>query len=161
MPRSRRCADGGADLLQRDAGVEQTLDDLEDQDVAEGVEPLRAGAGGAAHGRLDQAGAGPVVELAVGDAGGVARGRTAVAGVARAAARRRRRRAGPAPRRARRPRRGRGRGGVGALLVLVATHSRPSRSVPPLSGNSWGKGPPGAGGADNHSGGVTTRDSSR
>ena len=74
--------DGGADLLQRDAGVEQTLDDLEQQDVLEGVEPLRAGALGAADGGLDQAGAGPVVELAVGDAGGVARGRAAVAGVA-------------------------------------------------------------------------------
>src|SRR4051794_10572791 len=32
--------DRGADLLQRDAGVEQSLDDLEDQDVAEGVEAL-------------------------------------------------------------------------------------------------------------------------
>src|SRR4051794_19834099 len=38
--------DGGADLLQRDAGVEQTLDDLEDQDVAEAVEALGAGTGG-------------------------------------------------------------------------------------------------------------------
>src|SRR6478735_4921347 len=116
---------GGADLLQRDAGVEEPLDDLEDQDVAEGVEPLRPGAGGAADARLDQAGAGPVVELAVGDAGGVARRRAAVAGVAR-------------------ERRyvvseeqtlllgevgGLGLGlharGVGALLVLVASHSDP------------------------------------
>ena len=40
---------------------------------------------GAAHGGLDQPGAGPVVELAVGDAGGVARGGAAVAEVARAA----------------------------------------------------------------------------
>src|SRR5215469_781716 len=32
--------DRGADLLQRDAGVEQPLDDLEHQDVAETVEPL-------------------------------------------------------------------------------------------------------------------------
>ena len=80
-PRSRRCCDGGADLLQRDAGVEQPLDDLEHEDVAEAVEPLGAGAGGAAHRGLDQPGAGPVVELAVGDAGGVARGRAAVADV--------------------------------------------------------------------------------
>ena len=33
--------DGGADLLQRDAGVEQALHELQDQDVAEAVEPLR------------------------------------------------------------------------------------------------------------------------
>ena len=32
--------DGGADVLQRDAGVEQPLDDLEHEDVAEAVEPL-------------------------------------------------------------------------------------------------------------------------
>ena len=73
----------GADLLQRDAGVQEPLDHLEQQDVAEGVEPLGAGAGGAAHGGLDEAGAGPVVELAVGDAGRVAGRRPAVAGVAR------------------------------------------------------------------------------
>src|SRR6478752_495480 len=64
--------DRGADLLQRDAGVQEALDDLEHQDVAEGVEPLGAGAGGAAHAGLDETGAGPVVELPVGDAGGVA-----------------------------------------------------------------------------------------
>ena len=34
---------GPADLLQRDAGVEQALDDLERQDVAEAVEALGAG----------------------------------------------------------------------------------------------------------------------
>ena len=32
---------GGADLLQRYPGVEQPLDDLEHQDVAEAVQPLR------------------------------------------------------------------------------------------------------------------------
>src|SRR6478672_4897077 len=74
--------DRGADLLQRDARIEEALDDLEDQDVAEGVEPLGAGAGGAAHAGLDEAGAGPVVELAVGDAGRAAGGRSAVARVA-------------------------------------------------------------------------------
>src|SRR3546814_4831599 len=73
---------GGADLLERDARVEKSLDDLEDQDVAERVEPLRARTRCAAHGGLDQAGAGPVVELAVGDAGGIARGRPTVAQVA-------------------------------------------------------------------------------
>jgi hypothetical protein len=45
-------------------------------------ESLRAGALRAADGGLDQAGAGPVVELPVGDAGGVACGGPAVAGVA-------------------------------------------------------------------------------
>ena len=63
--------DGDADLLERDAGVEQALDELQHEDVAEGVEPLAAGAVRGADGRLDQPGAGPVVELAVGDAGGV------------------------------------------------------------------------------------------
>src|SRR4051812_27368793 len=73
---------GGADLLQGDPGVEQPLDDLQEQDVAEGVEPLGAGAGGAADARLDEPGARPVVELPVGDPGGVAGHRAAVAGVA-------------------------------------------------------------------------------
>src|SRR5215207_4367748 len=63
-------ADGGADVLQRYPGVEQPLDDLEHEDVAEAVEALAAGAGGRADARLDQAGARPVVELAVGDARG-------------------------------------------------------------------------------------------
>src|SRR6478609_6903280 len=70
-----------ADLLERDAGVEQPLDHLEHENVAEPVEPLRAGPGGAAHRGLDQAGAGPVVELTVGDAGRPAGGGTAVADV--------------------------------------------------------------------------------
>ena len=73
--------DRGADVLQRDAGVEQALDHLEHQDVAEAVEPLAARAGRAADAGLDQAGPGPVVELAVGDAGGRAGGRPAVAHV--------------------------------------------------------------------------------
>ena len=72
---------GGADLLQRDARVEQSLDDLQDQDVAEAVQALGARAAGAADARLDESGACPVVELAVGDAGGGADGRTAVADV--------------------------------------------------------------------------------
>ncbi len=70
--------DGAADLLQRDTGVEEPLDDLEDEDVAEAVEPLRARTTGRAHRGVDEAGPGPVVELAVGDPGGLARGGTAV-----------------------------------------------------------------------------------
>src|SRR5215470_17961599 len=75
--------DRGADLLQRDAGVEQPLDDLEHQDVAEAVEPLRARPVRGPDAGLHQAGAGPVVELAVGDPGGGAGGRPAVADVLR------------------------------------------------------------------------------
>src|SRR5690625_3418969 len=70
--------DGHADLLQGHPGVQQPLDDLEHQDVAETVETLAAGALGAAHARLDQAGAGPVVELTIGDTGGLAGGWAAV-----------------------------------------------------------------------------------
>ena len=65
----RRCCDGGADVLQRDAGVEQPLDDLEHDHVAEAVQALGAGAVGGPDAGLDQAGARPVVQLAVGDAG--------------------------------------------------------------------------------------------
>src|SRR5699024_9902136 len=65
-------ADGYPDLLEGDAGVQQALDDLQHQDVAEAVEALAAGAVRGAHAGLDQPGAGPVVQLAVGDAGGLA-----------------------------------------------------------------------------------------
>src|ERR1700760_698476 len=68
----------GADLLQRDAGVEQALDHLEDEDVAEAVEALGSRAVGPADAGLNQPGAGPVVELTVGDARGVAGGGPAV-----------------------------------------------------------------------------------
>ena len=74
-------ADSRADLLERDAGIEKALDDLEDQDVAEGVETLGARPLGAADRRLNQSGASPVVELTVGDAGGAAGDRTPVARV--------------------------------------------------------------------------------
>src|SRR5690606_8442105 len=73
--------DGGADLLQRDPGVEQSLDHLEHEDVAGAAEALRPGAAGVADTRLDEAGAGPVVELAVGDTGGPAGCRPAVPGL--------------------------------------------------------------------------------
>ena len=79
MPACPELLDGGADLLQRDAGVEQSLDELEDEDVAEAVQPLRTGAARAADGGLDELGAGPVVELAVGDAGRARGDRAAVA----------------------------------------------------------------------------------
>ena len=71
--------DGDADVVQRDAGVQQSLDDLEDEDVLERVQPLAAGPGGAADRRHDQRGPGPVVQLAVGDAGDLAGARPAVA----------------------------------------------------------------------------------
>ena len=87
--------DRGTDLLQRDTGIDQPLDHLEDQDVAEAVQPLGAGAGCAADLRHDQAGAGPVVQLPVGDAGRAAGDRAAEAEVGRAAGRSRRRTAGP------------------------------------------------------------------
>lgn len=70
-----------ADLLEGDAGVEQPLDDLEQQDVTEGVQALRAGALGSSDGGLDQPGTGPVVQLPVGDAGDAAGHRATVAGV--------------------------------------------------------------------------------
>src|SRR5690606_20303882 len=59
--------------------VQQSLDDLENEDVPEAVETVRPGARGRPDARLDEARAGPVVELAVGDPGGPARGRAAVA----------------------------------------------------------------------------------
>ena len=66
---SPQMADGGADVLQRDAGVEQPLDHLEHEDVAEAVEALGARSGGRPDRRLHQTGARPVVQLAVGDLG--------------------------------------------------------------------------------------------
>ena len=61
------------------ADLQQPLDDLQDDDVPEAVEPLRPRTVGGAHARLDQPGAGPVVQLAVGDAGRRARRGTPVA----------------------------------------------------------------------------------
>ena len=46
--------DGGADLLQGDASVEQPLHDLEQQNVAKGVQTLGSGTLGAPDGGLDQ-----------------------------------------------------------------------------------------------------------
>src|SRR4029079_11061334 len=77
-PAVAQVVDGLADVLQRDAGVEQPLDDLEHEDVAERVQPLRPGAGGAADGGCDQTGTGPVVELSVGDPCSGTRRRAAV-----------------------------------------------------------------------------------
>ena len=71
--------DRDPDVVQRDAGVEQPLDDLEHQDVFERVQPLAAGTGRAADRRDHQRGARPVVQLAVGDAGDLAGAGPAVA----------------------------------------------------------------------------------
>ena len=79
MPRVAQVVDGLADVLQGDAGVQQPLDDLQHEDVAEGVQPLRARAGGAADRRRDEAGTGPVVQLPVGDPCSGAGSRAAVA----------------------------------------------------------------------------------
>ncbi|CRK51306.1 hypothetical protein RHCRD62_20745 [Rhodococcus sp. RD6.2] len=54
-------------VLQRDAGVEESLDDLEDEDVLERVQTLAARACCAPDRRDDQRRPRPVVELAVGD----------------------------------------------------------------------------------------------
>src|SRR5262249_61511953 len=72
--------DGGAELRQRDAGIEQALDDLEHEDVAEAVEPLRTRAVRGTDAGLHQRGTRPVVQLAVGDPGGGAGGWAAGAG---------------------------------------------------------------------------------
>src|SRR5690606_33963318 len=68
-----------ADLLQRHPGVEQLLDDLELDDVGKRVEPLGPRPGSLAQGRLEEAGAGPVVELTIGDPDELADLRGAVA----------------------------------------------------------------------------------
>ncbi len=57
--------DRDADVLERDARVEQPLDDLENEDVLERVQSLTTGARRATDRRHDQVRAGPVVELAV------------------------------------------------------------------------------------------------
>ena len=72
---------GGTNLLQGHAGVEQTLHNLEYEHVAEAVETLGAGSGGATHGGYNQVGTCPVVELTVGDAGCLAGDGAAVAEV--------------------------------------------------------------------------------
>src|SRR5699024_5041021 len=79
-PAGSEVFDGHADVLQRYPGVQQSFDDLQYQDVGERVEPLAAGALGAADGGAHQAGARPVVELAVGDPGGLTGGGAAVSG---------------------------------------------------------------------------------
>src|SRR5690606_1877071 len=60
-------------------GGDEALDEQEDEDVAEGVEALGARPAGVADGGLEQARAGPVVELAVGHARRPAGGGAAVA----------------------------------------------------------------------------------
>jgi hypothetical protein len=53
--------------LERDVGVEQPLDDLQLDEVAVRVQPLRAAAGGVADRRPYEIGPRPVVELPVRD----------------------------------------------------------------------------------------------
>ena len=64
-PRFAQLSDGRANLLQRDAGVEQALDEFQHEDVAKPIQALRARTTRALHGRLNEARARPVVELAV------------------------------------------------------------------------------------------------
>src|SRR4029079_17909592 len=74
-----KVVNGDTDVVQRDAGVEQTLDDLENQDVLERVQALAAGACRAANRWDYQRGPCPVVQLPVGDPGDLAGARPAVA----------------------------------------------------------------------------------
>ena len=69
---------GLSDLLEAHAGIEQALHDPELDDVAKGVEPLRARTLGAGQRRAKQVGARPVVELPVGDAHDLAHLRSAI-----------------------------------------------------------------------------------
>src|SRR5690606_2220500 len=71
--------DGGADVLQGHTGVEEALDDLQHDDVAEAVQPLAARPVGGPHTRFHQSRAGPVVQLAIGDPRRRAGGGTPVA----------------------------------------------------------------------------------
>src|SRR5690606_24634971 len=59
--------DGRADLVEAHAGVEQALDDLELDDVQERVPTLGTRALGVLERGLQEVGARPVVELAIGD----------------------------------------------------------------------------------------------
>ena len=77
-PRSRRCCTAVRMFCSDDTGVQEPLDDLQDDDVPEAVEPLGARSVGRTHAGLDQAGTRPVVELAVGDARRRAGGRAPV-----------------------------------------------------------------------------------
>lgn len=69
---------GGAYLLEGDARVQKTFDDLQDEDVAEAVQSLGPGSLGGPYRREHQFGPGPVVELPVGDPGRRARRGAAV-----------------------------------------------------------------------------------
>jgi len=67
------------DILQGNTSIQQALHDLEYQHILEGVQALGAGAARRADGRVDQVGASPIVQLAVGDAGYLASDGNAVA----------------------------------------------------------------------------------
>src|SRR5690606_11679687 len=66
-------AEGFADGLELDAVVQQRLDELELEQVPVAVAAPRAAALGVGQGGTDEVGAGPVVELAIGDADDVGR----------------------------------------------------------------------------------------
>ncbi|COX83373.1 Uncharacterised protein [Mycobacterium tuberculosis] len=66
------------DVVQRDTGVEQPFDDLENQDVLERVQPLAAGSCRTTDRRHNQRCARPIVELAVGDPSDLAGARSAI-----------------------------------------------------------------------------------
>ena len=68
-------------LLQRDPGIEKPLDELEHEDVAEPVQPLRTGTRCTANGRFDKLGTSPVIQLAIADPRRAGGNCTAVAGV--------------------------------------------------------------------------------
>src|SRR6202035_6126386 len=89
--------DSGTDLLQGDSRVEEPLDDLEHEDVAEAVEALGARAVCRANAWLHQARARPVVELAVGDARRGARGGASIPDLGAAIEERARGSFGPTP----------------------------------------------------------------
>src|SRR5450756_470628 len=78
-PAFAQVVDCRPDLLQRDPGVKQALDHLEHEDVAEPVQALRTGTVRGPDARLDESGACPVIELAIGDSRRGARRRRAIA----------------------------------------------------------------------------------
>ena len=65
IPKGLNCQ---TDILQGDACVQQALNDLEYQYILEGVQALGTRAARCTDRRVDQVGASPIVQLAVGDA---------------------------------------------------------------------------------------------
>src|SRR5690625_1483029 len=69
---------GSADLLERNAGIQEAFYDFQNQNIAETVQALRSRPGSRAHGWLHETRACPVVELSVGDSCGFAGGGPAI-----------------------------------------------------------------------------------